>query len=378
MSETPEVISSVISQLWRISCTDETAVFSSPTFTELENSCLSVYRRIPGSRLDQNSTADSIPNELQTVLRNFFRWKGAPWYDGNVCTANEAAQMLHQTFLSKQIIRYYLVPLDRFDLQSNWPSSHDDRTYVSFGPNKILFLNSIELDRLVNAQALPRFGPNYIFPTRELGEFYWLLVTGNEGATTISFRNWLRIQHNLSVLTRRAVPIFRPNFPTPIEDALFAMLLTFVKSLDNLPWKPFYVPWFYSFTDDLFADAMHAPDPSAMTRTTIVSPGKQFKVPDRSIKFRINGREREALRLQWRQLKACQHQVSSSKKNFNMLTKRFFVKGLVENGIDQLISNVCCIEATLQLHTEKNRKNLMKRYLNLTNDAEAHEWLDNT
>ena len=379
MSEIPEIISSAIEELWRVSSTNESAVFSSPAFTKLENSCFSVYRSIPGSQLDQKPINQEYPNELKTALRNFFRWNGGPWNNGNALNASEAAQLLHQAFLSKRLNRYYLVPLDRFCLQSNSLSYHEDTiTDVSFGPNKIACLNSTELDKLVRAQALPRFGSNCIFPTRELDKFFWLLVTRNEVAPTIWSRYGLRIKRNLSLLTPGTVSIFRPIFLEPIDNALFAMLLTFLKKPNNLPWKPFYIPWFYSFTDDSFAEAMYAPDPSALTRTTIVSYDKEIEVPDRSIVFSVNSRNRKALKQRWFMLQACLDRAAAGRQNFNLLTKRFFVKGLVDNGIDQLISNASCIEAMLQLQAEKNRSNLMKRFLNLTCDVEAYKWLEIT
>ena len=378
MLEAPKLISSVISELWRKSYTDEGAVFSSPTFAKLEKSCLCEYRGIPGSRLDKNPTASANPNELQTALQNFFRWNGAPWYGRNVCTASKAAQKLHQAFLTKKINRYYLVPLDCFGLKRDSRFSHGDKTDVSFGPNEIVCLDSSELGKLVRSQALKRFGPHYTFPTKELDEFYWLLVTRNEEAGSIWFRTWLNFLHFGSIFAPGTVPIFEPIFPTPIEDALFVMLLTFVKKLDDLPWQPFYVPWYYSFTDDWFADAMRAPDPSALTRRIVGPPGKEFEVPERSTYFSIKNRKRKVLRQRWCRLQACLQRVDDGKRNFNLLTKRFFVKGFVDNGIDQLISNVSCIEATLQLNTERSRENLMKRYLNLTGDKEAHKWLNTT
>ena len=378
MSETPELISSVMSELWDISCKDEGAVFSSPTFTKLENSCLSVYRGIPGSRLDQNPTASANPNELQTALRNFFRWNGAPWYDGNVGTASETAQMLHQALLKKRINRYYLVPLDCFGLQSDSRSSHNDKTDVSFGPNEIMRLKSTELGKLVHSQALKRFGSHYTFPLEDLNEFYWLIVTCNEEAGSTWFRNWLNFLHFSSIYAAGTVPIFKSIFPTPIEDALFVMLLTFVKKLDDLPWQPFFVPWYYSFTDDCFADAMRAPDSSALTRNFVGPRGREFEVPERLTTFSVNNRKRKALRQRWYRLQACLQRADDGTRNFNVLTRRFFVKGFVEDGIDQFISNVSCIEATLQLNTERSRGNLMKRYLNLTGDLEAYKWLEST
>ena len=235
-------------------------------------------------------------------------------------------------------------------------------------------LNDIELDKLVRSQALPRFGPHYTFPTEKLSEFYWLLVTCNENAGPIWKRTLWRVLHDGSIGAAGTEPIFRPKFPTPIEDALFVMLLTFVKKIDNLPWEPFYVPWIYSFTDDPFADATRAPDPSKLTRTIIGPPGREFEVPDRSIKFSVSSRKTQALRQRWCKLQACLRRADGNNSNFNLLTKHFYVKGFVDGGIDQLISNVSCIEATLQLDGEKNRKNLMKRYSYLTCDDEA-KWL---
>ena len=172
------------------------------------------------------------------------------------------------------------------------------------------------------------------------------------------------------------IPVFEPTYPTPIEDALFVLLLSFVKEPIEPPWKPFAVPWIYSFTDDPFAEAPRAPDPSALTWTFIGEPGEEFEVPDQSEFFEITQQTLEALKQRWRKLQVALARTGTDQANFHPLTKHFFVKALAEEGIDEIVANISSMEATLQLPNERNRTKLMERYARLIGNKEAYQWLD--
>lgn len=162
----------------------------------------------------------------------------------------------------------------------------------------------------------------------------------------------------------------------PIEDALFVLLLTFLKAPDDTPWKPFLVPWIYSFTDDQFADVSRSPDPSVLTRTLVGDPDDQFEIPDQSESFDITNQDREEVCQRWSNFQETSNVTNPKLANFHPLTRHFFVKALIEDGIDEIVAAISCIEATLQLPNERSRTKLMKRYTHLVNDAKAAEWLN--
>ena len=172
------------------------------------------------------------------------------------------------------------------------------------------------------------------------------------------------------------VPVFRSTIPPKIEEALLVLLLSFVKRPDRITWAPFAIPWIYSFTDDPFAEPQRAPDPSALNWSIVGEPGEEFEVPDRSEVIAITDRKIDALQQRWHKLRTVLEKSDSERASFHPLTAHFFVKAFFDEGIDEIIANISCIEATLQLPGERTRKNLMKRYHCLVNDEVSCQWLD--
>lgn len=373
-SEMPQPVRSAIAELWHTSSHTEESAFNSGAFRLLEVNSEAVYLAIEDSRLRQEPSKNAQPNELQTALRNFFRWNGAPWYGGPCPDADETALALHQAFLATEVKRTHLAPLDRLDLENPTQHPHEPVKSVRFGPNEIALLSSAALGQRVRHDALKRFGHWHQFPTEKLDDFYWLVVSKREEAGPIWERTWLGILHKTWDEIGQ-VPVFEPTYPAPIEDALFVLLLSLVKDSKEAPWAPFAVPWVYSFTDDPFTDAPRAPDPSALTWTPIGHPGEEFEVPDRSESFEINHQNLEALERRWQKLQAALARADTEQANFHPLTKHFFVKALAEEGIDEIVANISCIEATLMLKGPKGREKMEKRYKRLLGNDEAFKWL---
>ena len=84
----------------------------------------------------------------------------------------------------------------------------------------------------------------------------------------------------------------------------------------------------------------------------------------------------DALQQRWHKLRTALAKTDSERASFHPLTAHFFVKAFLDEGIDEIIANISCIEATLQLPEEWTRENLMKRYQCLVNDEESCRWLD--
>lgn len=374
-SSAPELVSSAIVELWRKSFKTEKKAIHSNTFKRLENNCRNIYSSIDGSRLPQDTSATARPIDLQSALQNFLRWNGAPWYKGDFPDSDESALRLHRAFLSSQVSRAYLVPLDGLCLTDRSARFHKNVKNINFGPNEVVLLTSSELSRRIPEDGLRRFGHQYDFPVKRLDDRYWLFVTAREKAGAIWERTWRRFLY-VPMRAFGKVPMFKSIFPTEIEEALFVLLLSFPKGPGDMTWNPFTVPWIYSFTDDSFAKPDLAPDPSALSWCIAGDPGEEFEVSDKSEIVDLTDEKIEGIRQRWCKLRTVLKTTDAECASFHPLTLHFFVKAFSEEGIDEIIATISCMEATLQLPEEQNRKKLMKRYKRLVNDEDCYEWLD--
>ena len=374
-SHAPEPISIAIENLWRLSAPSEEYICASREFRVLEDNCRSVYLNLDGSRLVQLPSVEVRPSVLTRALRNFFCWNGAPWFEGQAPSAEKTSANLHRAFLRQSVQRTYLVPLDCLCLEDCSFGDRREVTDVRFGANEIVRLQRGELVRRVPVQAFERFGAKYRFPTRELDGFYWLVTSRTEPAGTIYQRTGLSLLGtNLSEIG--AVGLFHSTYPKPVENALFILLLIFLKDPGETPWQPFWVPWIFSFTDDLFSAPVSPPDASTLSRSIVGDPDHYSEVPDQSEIFTFGHRQQEALESRWNNLESVLTTTDTAHPNFHPLTKHFFVKAISEYGVDEIISNLSCLEATLQLKHDRSRKVLKRRYTNLVGNNETCEWLD--
>ena len=183
--------------------------------------------------------------------------------------------------MRQSVCHTYFVPLDRLSLKDRTSGTTQEVTSVHFGPNEIVRLRQDELTRRVPVDGLSKFGVRHTFPTEDLDGFRWLTTSRTEPAGPIERRTWLdMLNTNLAQLD--AVRLFRPTFPTPVEDALFVLLLVLLKDPRDLPWQPFRIPWTFSFTDDLFSDPVSPPDPSALTLNIVGDEHDHSEVPNKS------------------------------------------------------------------------------------------------
>ena len=173
-----------------------------------------------------------------------------------------------------------------------------------------------------------------------------------------------------------SVELFRSTYPTAVEDALFVLLLNLVKDPRDTPWQPFRIPWMFSFTDDLFSGPVAPPDPSSLSRQIVGDEYDQFEVPDQSDIFEFGTRQHDALQQRWNDLETVLARADTAGASFHPLMKHFFVKALSEYGVDEIISNLSCLEATLQLKHEIQRTKLTQRFPRLVAGDQAGQWLE--
>ena len=373
-SVVPEPLRFVIEDLWRLSMPSEEHIYGSRAFRVLEDTCRTVYLGLEESRLVRPPSIKVTPSVLSQALRNFFRWNGAPWFGDRSPDTGETAAALHHAFLRRTINRTYLVPLDRLFLEDRSSGSRNEVTSVLFGQNEIVRLQRDDLSRRVPVDALARFGARYQFPTAELDGFCWLATSRTEQSGPLERRTWLNLL-NTSLAEVDTVELFRSTYPTPVESALFVLLLIFLKNPQEIPWQPFRVPWIFSFTNDMFSDPVAPPDPSALSRDIVGDEHHQFEVPDKSEVIEFGTRQHEALQGRWDDLQTVLARADTDDANFHPLTRHFFVKALSEHGVDEVISNLSCLEATLKLKRERNRTALTQRYARLLANDKADRWL---
>ena len=374
-SSVPESIRTAIEDLWRLSTRSEEFVKGSRAFHVLEDTCRSVYLSLEESRLVQPPSVKVTPRVISRALQNFFRWSGAPWFEGQPPDAGETAAALHFAFLRQSIRRTYLVPLDRLSLEDRSSGSRHEVTSIRFGPNEIVRLHRDELARRVPIDALARFGARYRFPIAELDGFCWLATSHTEPAGALERRTWLNVL-STALADVDTVGLFRSTFPTPVENALFVLLLLLVKDPRETPWQPFRVPWIFSVTDDLFSDPFPPPDAAVLSRRIDGDEHHQFEAPDESEVFEFGDRRRESLQRRWNDLETMLERTDTDEANFHPLTSHFFVKALSEHGVDEILANLSCLEATLQLKGKRGRTALKQRYVHLVRHDEAIQWLN--
>lgn len=370
----PESVRSAIAELWRASHQDEQRASRSAAFRLLKQNCEAAYLAIEGSRLQRSPFNALQPTELQSLLLRFFRWCGAPWHDSNCLTVEDAALRLHRAFLTKHIDRVYLVPLDQLDLEPPPNSPLRAPENIRFGPNELRRMTSTDLHRLVPIDGINRFGPQYAFPVDQLDGLCWLVVTAHEDAGPLWKRTPLRWFHEATYGAIGETRLYQPIYPAPVEDALFVLLLAFVNEPTEAHWRPFMVPWIYSFTDDPFAEPQRAPDLSALTWTVVGEPGGEALVPDKLWPFQITEQALDEFRRRQLEFETVSAGSSTSDPGFGPLTQHFFVKALAMHGIDEIIANLSCLEATLK--KERPTRPMKDRFEQLTGKKDARQWID--
>ncbi len=371
----PESVRSAIAELWRASPRDELRASESAAFRLLVHNCRAVYGAIGGSRLEGTPSRKLQPTTLQSALLRFFRWCGAPWNDSNCLTVDDVALRLHRALLTPDVNRVYLVPLDQLRLEA--PSdSLGALGNAPFGPNELRRLTRADLNQLVPVDGISRFGRQYAFPAELLDGLCWLVVTVREDAGALWKRTPLRWFHETTYGSIGETPLYEPSYPRPVEDALFVLLLTFRKLPNESPWRPFLVPWIYSFTDDPFAEPERPPEPSALTWRLVGDPPDEVAlVPDQLWPFPITEQVLDELRTRQSEFEITSAPCGSYDANLSALVPYFYVRAFAENGIQEIIANLSCIEATLMRRGQRGRKGVLERFERLTDDQNAREWL---
>lgn len=376
-TDPPESVRSAIAKLWRASLPNPQLAAQSAAFRLLVDNCRATYAAIHGSRLQQSRSSALQSGELHSAIRRFFRWCGAPWYDSDCPAPDEVALRLHSAFLTPDIDRVYLVPLDQLDLKAPTRSRSSAPEDLRFGSNVVCSMTCADLHRLVPVDGIKRFGPRYVFPADRLDGFNWLVVRVHEDAGPFWKRTPLRWFHTSKIGAIGESRMYQPTYPAPVEDALFILLLTLAKQPTETPWRPFVVPWIYSFADDPFALPQRAPEPSSLTWALVGdAPSDDTLVPDHLWQFHVTRQALDELQRRQSEFETTSAKRGASASNLSPLVQHFFVRAFAENGIHEIIANLSCFEATLMRGNERGgRRRALDRLTRLTGNQHVGQWL---
>jgi hypothetical protein len=370
--ETPEPIRSAMTDLWKAPLGNEKAAFASGRFRLLGHHCAAIYPEIEGLRLPKRPGTASEHQRLSGALEQFFRWIGAPWYGTDCRGAASAAHLLHQAFLMREVQLSHFMVLENLGIHTAGGLSSVEA--VDFGPCAVRRLGRTELARYIPVAALARFGERHSF-SPELGKgFYWLIARSTQEAGPFWRRDFASFFDFNDIGKFRLYDTARP---VEVENVLFVLLLSLATPPENQPWAPFDIPWVYTLTNDLFANPPRSPEPGKLLWEIDGDEEDQTEIPARHQSFDVNPAEFQAkLQRRWELLQAAQQGVDGGHGNFHPLTRHFYVKALFEEGIDEIIANLSCVEATLMVPQERGRTNIKLRMQRLGLDEKAIEWLN--
>lgn len=343
----PDPIEARIRDLWRVSPPNEQRAFSSPAFRALEQACFAAYAGMQGSRLSGQRDSDMTQRSHRDALENFFRWKGAPWYENPCPSPEETAIQLHAAYLMQRVERRFFAPLDQLALIDKDQESPDDEVRnLTFGHCEVTVLSSDEIKGRIAVRTLERFGGRHRFPADNMDGFFWLIVSDEEDAGRPWKRTWWSIL-DVDIDDVGRGPMHQSAFPPALEVALLVLLLCLKQDEPQDWFSEFEIPWVYQITDDPFSTPAVAPDHRKLHRQPVGDLGEEIEVADRSDYRDVDRQQLEAaLVALWEQVDRMLQRVGTNEENLNPLTMHFFVKGFAEQGIDQLIANIFCLEAT--------------------------------
>ena len=208
----------------------------------------------------------------------------------------------------------------------------------------------------------------------DLDGFCWLATSRTEPAGPLERRTWLGLL-NTALVEVDTFGLFRSTYPAPVEDALFVLLLILFRRPREIPWQPFRIPGRSLHRRPVLGPNRAAPIRHRCHVKSWETNSTSFEVPDQSDVFEFGTRQHDALQQRWSDLVTVLARADTAGANFHPLTRHFFVKALSEHGVDEIISNLSCLEATLQLKHDRSRNALKQRYTRLVANDEAASWL---
>lgn len=323
--------------LWRLAPPGPKNLYSSPEFKALSEACAAYGGGKPVFGLGTALRALGLPSGLSPARRA----DGLP--------VERALSALEKALTRRTTVRRYLCPLD---LAQPLPP-------LQFGKTRVQRFSAAELAAMFDAPRLGRYYPDAVFEPERLALFQWLVV---EERVRIDPRPEARAMPFLYEGFDRDTGAFDPHrgaYPDAVEAALFFLLQAPWEDWSNYPevdWRGFRIPWIHAVDEDLFVRPPAPPRADSLTLEPWIT-------------YDHNGEEEEletptALPLDdaadtladWTEAKWQAYRRACRGALLRTPVAHFLVRGFAEDGMDEVMAHMTCIEAALGTQADHFRR----------------------
>jgi hypothetical protein len=256
----------------------------------------------------------------------------------------------------------HLVPLD----------VADDFPPVHFGPNEARKFTADELSEL-----LAPLGPKgQRFDARRFSEFHWLVVHEEVEFTETPRQRgspwWnLRLDRDFA-----AIDPHKKRFPPSVEQALFCMLLAPWEEWNehsDINWRSFEAPWVLTIDHDLFTDPPRIPSPDTLSWEPDIFEDECGETIEREKPLSHRSYEEMPDVVAWLTDDRWDLVVAALRSPlFETPIAHFLLSAFLGEGIDEFMSHLTALEASLGRFEDAGRERVMKARIEaLLGDAAA-------
>jgi len=231
---------------------------------------------------------------------------------------------------------------------------------LTFGPNLVKKLSIREIEEIINLNKLKRINRHWSCNVEELAKYTWLIVTEEillpedpaERSVPFFFG---KIETDFS-----AIDPYPQKFPRSVERALFSLIIIPWEDLtkeSDFDWRGFKVPWIYQIDEDIFQNARKPPSIEKLTwdlhfyecdngeTQEVVVPVCYPQKESSEMLIRLINEE------SWNKQK-----LARSSELIGEPAEYFLLRAFVSDGIDEFISHITSIEASLGLTADHYKK----------------------
>lgn len=317
-----------LESLWRLAPPGPKNLYSSPEFKALSEACagygggksvfgLGTALRSLGlpSGLPPRPRADSLPVET-------------------------ALSALEKALTRRTTVRRYLCPLD---LAAPLPP-------LQFGKARVQRFSAADLATMLDAPVLGRYYPNAAFEPERLALFQWLVV---EERVRIDHRPEARAMPFLYEGFDRDTGAFDPHrgaYPEAVETALFFLLQAPWEDWSTYPqvdWRGFRIPWIHTVDEDLFVRPSAPPNADSLTLEPWITYDHHGEEEELETTTALPLDDAAATLADWTEAKWKAHERACRGALLRTPVAHFLVRGFAEDGMDEVMAHMTCIEAAL-------------------------------
>ncbi len=323
--------------LWRLAPPGPKNLYSSPEFKALSEACAAY------------GGGKSVFG-LGTALRSLGLPSGLPpRRRADSLPVETALSALEKALTRRTTVRRYLCPLD---LAAPLPP-------LRFGRAWVQRFSATDLAAMFDAPKLRRYYPDAVFEPERLALFQWLVV---EERVRIDRRPEARAMPFLYEGFDRDTGAFDPHcgaYPEAVEAALFFLLQAPWEDWSTyleVDWRGFRIPWIHTVDEDLFVRPSAPPNADSLTLEPWITYDHNGEEEELETTTTLPLDDAAAALANWTETKWRAHERACRGALLRTPVAHFLVRGFAEDGMDEVMAHMTCIEAALGTQADHFRR----------------------